>query len=98
MPLVEDLPTSLETLLNRESLPGANGEARMRVATDLDENGNYHERWLTVAEDRVLVMDPDHGNPHVAMNVPLADITEVKTSPLVGAGILEATVNGEPVE
>ena len=94
MPLREPLPKELLGLLP------ANGESepRVSVVTDLNEDTCYAVRWLAVTEDRILVMEPNGGSPHVALELPLDQITEVKTRPLVGAGLIEATVNEKPVE
>lgn len=99
MALLEDLPVTLVPLLatDRHNPDGRNS-LRVSVSTDLDPEGRYGERWLAVTEDRVVVLEPNHGDPHVVLSVPLKTITEVKTHPLVGAGVLEATVDGSPVE
>ena len=84
MPLKEPLPKELLGLLP------ANGESepRVSVVTDLNEETCYAVRWLAVTDDRILVMEPNGGSPHVALELPLNQITEVKTRPLVGAGLI----------
>ena len=96
MPLQEDLPTILESLLP----PGAaaNGGLKVSVAADLDGMGHYSNRWLAVTSDKILVLQPNNGRSTVDLEVALDRVTEVKTRPLVGSGILEATVDGQPVE
>jgi ATP-binding cassette subfamily B protein len=95
MPLRDELPTTLEPLV-----PSCDGDVPLRVsvATDLDAEGRYAERWLAVTKDRLLVLEPNHGRPKVALDVPLEKISGFRTQPLVGSGLLEATVDGRPVE
>jgi ATP-binding cassette subfamily B protein len=96
MPLREDMPEDLEGLLP----PGAtqNGALKVSVGSDLDEDSRYGRRWLAVTSDRILVMEPANGHSSVSLDLPLDKVTEVKTQPMVGAGLLEATVDGKPVE
>jgi ATP-binding cassette subfamily B protein len=96
MPLKEELPASLVSLLPPPT-PGGEG-VRVSVEADLDAEGRYAHRWLAVTEDRLLVFEPDHGNPVTAVDVPLSSVSSVKTHALVGSGVLEATVDGTPVE
>ncbi|HEY3269419.1 MAG TPA: ABC transporter transmembrane domain-containing protein [Armatimonadota bacterium] len=100
MPLQENLPESMEPLLPTDARD-ADGKLKVTVAADLDEDGRYAERWLAVTDDRVMVMegvDADGNASKVALDVPLDSITGVKTQSLVGSGVLEATVDGQPVE
>lgn len=96
MPLREEMPTSLERLLPPSA--ATNGGLKVSVGVDLDPDGRYAERWLAVTADRILVMQPENGRSSVQLDIPLEHVSEVKTLPLVGAGILEATVDGRPVE
>ena len=96
MPLKEELPASLVPLLPHPA--GQDGDLRVSVEADLDKDGNYARRWLAVTEDRLFVLEPDHGDPRLALDLPLSSISEVKAQPQVGSGVLEATVDGLPVE
>ncbi|HEY3413968.1 MAG TPA: ABC transporter transmembrane domain-containing protein [Armatimonadota bacterium] len=96
MPLKEELPASLAALLPQPAHP--DGDLRVSVEADLDGDGNYARRWLAVTGDRLFVMEPDHGDPRLTLDLPLASISEVKAQPQVGSGVLEATVDGLPVE
>jgi ATP-binding cassette subfamily B protein len=95
MPLHEDIPEELGALLP----PGTagNGALKVSVGTDLDEEGNYGQRWMAVTSDRILILQPDNGHSSVSLDVPLDSVSAVKAQPMVGAGLLEATVDGQPV-
>ena len=66
------------------------------VSTDLAEDRTYGERWMVVTDRRVLIFSPDGRNGTVEL--PLKEITEAKTEPLVGGGRLELSVKGKQTE
>ena len=96
MPLKETLPAVLAPLLPEPA--GTDDALRLSVEADLDQNGNFSRRWLAVTDERLYVFEPDHGEPRTLVDVPLTSMSEVKAQPLVGSGVLEATVDGRPME
>lgn len=73
-------------------------EIRICVASDLDADGRFGERWLVVAGDRVLVCAPDGRSARLSVSLPLKDISEVEIESLVGGGMLQAVVDGRRVD
>ncbi|HXE52392.1 MAG TPA: DUF1854 domain-containing protein [Tepidisphaeraceae bacterium] len=63
--------------------------------TDLDSSGAYQSQWLIVTKDRVLVVDDDPAPRGTACcSVRLEDVSEFRCEGVIGAGLLQARVNG----
>ena len=62
-------------------------EEFIRVSTDLNPDGNFGEQWVVVTDKRVIVV-PTEGTDGV-VDVPIKELVNVQTEPLVGGGRLE---------
>jgi ATP-binding cassette subfamily B protein len=69
------------------------GAVRLAAASDLTEDGRYGERWLVATDERVLVFTLNgRRDPEVAVDLPLAEITDVEVEGLVGGAALRAVM------
>ena len=91
----EDLPESIQTSLNRLEL--SEDGIELAVKSDVAPDGRFAERWLLLANGRLLVFDPGDGERPV-VDLPLEKIRGARTEVLVGGGALEAEVDGDTVE
>ena len=70
------------------------------VEGDVAEDGSYGERYLVGSDRNLFVLNaPTEGaarDGHVALS--LSEVEELKAEPLVGCGVLSATVGGRRVE
>ena len=89
-------------------------EVRLAAATDLDEDGNFGERWVALAGDHLLVVSPDGRDPStslragpsaspragasVQVDLPVKEISEVSIENLIGGGMLQAVLDGRKVD
>ena len=63
-------------------------EALIQVRADMEAEGRaYGRRWLAASSRRIVVVDEPAANG--ALSIPLAEVTRVRTEPLVGGGRLE---------
>jgi ATP-binding cassette subfamily B protein len=92
MPILETPPDSVQEVLR---LPrsgqerGYTPEPRLTLKADLDQNGQFGERWLVVDQTHLRVLqESPRGPAKVEMDLPLSDIQEAKTESLVGSGAL----------
>jgi ATP-binding cassette, subfamily B, bacterial len=60
--------------------------------TDIDRAGSYHEQWLAVTNDRVLVCS-DSKTPDILVNIPFSEVTEFRCRGAIGSGLLQARVD-----
>ncbi|HEX8551282.1 MAG TPA: ABC transporter transmembrane domain-containing protein [Abditibacteriaceae bacterium] len=99
------LPVAVQTRLNEL---GVNGDARVRVQSDLDERGNWGARYLVATSQRVVVLSApistvekrndtaNSADVSVELDVPLAQLKNIETRAFIGASALEARVqNGD---
>ncbi len=94
--VVEDdsLPKSV-----RDALPGvASSSIRLSAEADLATDGRFGERWVVLADDRVLTVASEDGEARVQRDLALTDIDEFKLESLVGGGVLQAVVDGREVD
>jgi len=91
MSMLEPIKAPLEERI-REAL-GSDEEILIRAATDLDANGRFGHQWIVVTPKHLLVV-PETGGP--TLSVPIAQIIQVRTEPLVGGGRLEVERRGKP--
>ncbi|KPJ62132.1 hypothetical protein AMK68_05295 [candidate division KD3-62 bacterium DG_56] len=94
MPPAETLPDSIRHRLNELGIEDA--KIDWSIAGDLTADGDLGERWLVLADGRLLVISPADSRP--AVDLSLSRITRVTAESLVGCGALEATVDGRTVE
>ena len=90
--LLKPMPGDLDQRL-RDRL--AEGEAeRIRVASDMDADGNYGSRWVVVTDRQVLVMSEGDGD----VSMPMTAVSGARTEGMVGGGRLEVErADGPPV-
>lgn len=82
------LPKAVELQLNAV---GINGDARLKIRSDLDADGRWGERFLVATDRRVLVLSaPDGAAARIELDVPLQELDGIEMKGLVGASILEA--------
>jgi len=95
MPLLEELPKSLEeTLLKevrREELVAA-------VATDLNLQGSFGEEWLVITPARIRVYDGNGSGVTPRVDLPLSEVKSANAEGLVGGGALQVRADGKVVE
>ncbi|MHB0999298.1 MAG: ABC transporter ATP-binding protein [Armatimonadota bacterium] len=92
--LLEDIPESLSESLQKET--GTSSDYKIAIASDLDADGNFNERWLFVNNDELIVTT--NGTGKGATRIPLSRITGAKTESLIGVGILQVDVDGHPTD
>ena len=90
--LIETAENGLEAVLKGVLVAGE--EELLRVASDLNADGNYGSQWVVVTSDRILVL-PD-GEMAGAVRVPMAEVTRARTEALVGGVRLEIERDGQP--
>ena len=73
-------------------------EVRLAAATDLGEDGNFGERWVALAGDRLLVVSSDGGEAAVQVDLPVKEISEISIESLIGGGMLQAVLDGRKVD
>jgi len=91
----EDLPESIQTSLNQLEL--SDDGIELAVKSDVAPDGQFGERWLVMANGRLLVFSPDNG-ARPLVDLPLEKMRGARTEVLVGGGALEAQVEGDTVE
>jgi ATP-binding cassette subfamily B protein len=86
--------TGLDAALRREGVDAA--RAWMSTKTDLNLQGGYEEVFILAMEDRLLTAAlPSPDRPRaVLVDIPKANIKEIRTRQGVGGGFLEALVEG----
>ena len=62
-------------------------EILVRVSADLDVDGSFAEQWVVVTPERALVVPV--GGADGVVSVPVSEMRQVRTEPLVGGGRLE---------
>ena len=84
MKLLEQMPDTvsqkIQNVLTHE-------EELIRVSTDLNPDGTFGEQWFIATDTRVIVVPAEGVNGVV--DIPIRELTSVKTEPLVGGGRLE---------
>ena len=84
-PFMENLPAGIDHLLRRAKTPEE--EVIIQVATDMDGQDRFGERWLVVTDQHLFFFGP--GGSDGPVQLPVRDIKEVRAEPLVGGGRLE---------
>jgi ATP-binding cassette subfamily B protein len=93
MQLIDPIPQDRLEQLRRTV--GADGDVRVILESDLDEERRFGRRYLVVTEHKVAVVaDAD---ARVLRDFDIASIGSAKTEPLVGGGQIELTVDGVQV-
>ena len=110
MELKQDIPQTVAARLGE--LIGS-AEPRVAMRADIGTDGRFGEQWLVVAAGRMMALSDGAGSADatpglrpetaadgvtVLRDFPLSDVSAVAVENLVGAGALQATVRGEPVE
>ena len=60
---------------------------RIVASSDLQPDGRYGVTWVLATERRVILIDPNHGSPHL-IDLPLSDFREIRSENFVGGGSL----------
>ena len=89
--MLEPMQAPLENRI-REAL-SSEEEILICASTDLDARGCFGLQWVVVTRERLLVVPEAHEAP---VSVPIEEILECRTEPLVGGGRLEIERRGEP--
>ena len=95
MPLVEELPSSVETALKQ--LRNGSGDLPLIVAikADLAPDGSLGERWVVADAETVRVLS---GTGDQQLTLPFSEIKSARTDQLVGGGSLLAQKGSDLVE
>lgn len=88
---LEEPPLRLLSELKEHS--GA-GEVKLSLATDLPEEKDTKE-WLIITEKQLAVVKEGKEGEEIKRLIPLEEIEDVRSIPLVGCGVLEVKVKGE---
>ncbi len=89
--LRQPLPPGLEPLLIPLNLLQA--DLLLCTDTDLDSAGQYRPQWLLVTPDRILVCTLAN-HPEILLDLPFSSASEFRCEGVVGAGLLQARVDG----
>ncbi len=84
-PFMENLPAGIGHKLRRTKK--AEEEVIVQVATDMDGQDRFAERWMVVTDQRLFFFETDGGDGFVQL--PLEEVKAVRAEPLVGGGRLE---------
>nr|CAA9287729.1 Efflux ABC transporter, permease/ATP-binding protein [uncultured Armatimonadetes bacterium] len=98
MPLIEELPPSVEATLRQERNGHGDEPPALAVKADIGKDGNLGERWVVVDAEMVRVLTPNGTRAHVDVEVPLSDIAFARTENLVGGGALAVGKGTDAVE
>jgi len=93
---VLDLNDSEAVAAMRERLNGVVGgdeELLLCAAADIADGDRFGERWLVLTPERILVAEQRNGSMEPIVQLPLSQVKSAKTETLVGAGILEVTLD-----
>lgn len=88
-PAAETLPRAARETLSAQEIGDA--EILLRLGTDLSLDGRYQPSWLVVTAERLLVVSAAGS---VMLAVATAEVEEICTEPMVGAGVLRARLEG----
>ena len=90
--LIEAVPPEVEA---RILAALGRDEALIQVQTDMAAEGRaFGCRWLAASSRRIVVVDEPSANG--ALSIPMAEVTRVRTEPLVGGGRLEIERRSAP--
>ena len=84
-------PLPLARLLSAQGI--ASADVLLSLPTDIDAAGAYCPQWLIITDERVIVC-AEGDTPHVLIAVPFSDVSEFRCEGVIGAGLLQARVNG----
>jgi ATP-binding cassette subfamily B protein len=71
----------------------------LSVATDIDDERRYGDKWLVMTPQRLLVFSPNgDGTSHLSTEVPVKPIESARAENLVGNGSFEVRYDGRTVE
>lgn len=99
MPLVQELPPSVDAAL-REHRNGTSGEPlQIAVPTDIAADGALGERWVVVDSHALRVYSPNGAtDAHLDLTLPLEDVSGASAESLVGGGALLVDRGSERIE
>lgn len=92
MGYVEQLPQVLAEALNGV-------DTKIALESDIRLDGRFGEQWLVVTDGKAKVFDLTDGEAEIVNEIPLENISEALSEPLIGGGALVVKkVDGEFVE
>lgn len=68
-------------------------ELLLCVSADVAEEGRYGERWVVMTPERLLVAEKRNGSVAAVKDIPVSRVKSARAEPLVGAGVLEVTLD-----
>ena len=95
MPLVEELPPSVESALKMQRNGSGDLPLTIAIKADLAPDGKLGERWVVADEKDIRVLGPE-GEPQLLL--PLAQLNGFQTEQLVGGGALFAQRGTDRIE
>lgn len=69
------------------------GDVLLSTSTDINAAGQYCEPWLIVTDKQAIVFS-DGDSPRVVCQINLSEVSEFRCEGVIGAGLLQARVNG----
>jgi ATP-binding cassette subfamily B protein len=93
--LKKDIPLPLSKKLR--SLQINAEDIRLLTETDIDHLNRYQTQWLVVTSDMIYVFT-DSDSPEVIFSIEIKKASEYRCSGVIGAGLLQARVDGMFVE
>ena len=93
--IFDSLPSHLDFEIVRLLAP----EEKMLLTanSDLTEDGKFDEQWIVVTNQRILTFYPNRDGSNPLIELPLAEIKEVKTEVLVGGGYIEISTDRKSI-
>ncbi|MGQ9696490.1 MAG: ABC transporter ATP-binding protein [Armatimonadota bacterium] len=68
-------------------------ELLLCVSADVAEEGRFGERWVVMTPERLLVAEKRNGSVAAVKDVPVQKVKSARAEALVGAGVLEVTLD-----
>ncbi len=90
--LNEELPAEVRSGIEAVGV-SVDGNA-IHLSSDLDEDGNFHQRWLIMTHEHILVLTPEG---KVRQRLETGDVTKLDVRNHVGGGLVRAHVDSRAV-
>jgi len=88
----EELPENIKTAAERAEVSVPEGS--YHLTADLDEDGNFAQRWLIVTSQHVLVLTPEGEQKQ---KLAIEEVDELEACTYVGGGLLRAVCDSRKV-
>lgn len=96
MGLIETLPPEVEEGLKGRLDPDEN--LKVRVATDIGQDGTFGEAWLLATDKRLMVLLGNGKNGEQTLEVPIKEIKAARVENLVGNGRFSIETDGKTID